>query len=103
MPTPTELAQAFKAAIDKADAAALTRLAKTYKSLYGRMQGKLDSYLLAISRLENPTQGQVFRLSQYKNLITALETELTKYSAYVEAEIRNGVDASVEMLEDSMV
>lgn len=99
MPTPTvaELAAAFKAAIDKQDAAALTRLAKTYKVLYERMQGKLDSYLLALSRLENPTQGQVFRLSQYKNLISALETELTKYSAYVEVEIRNGVEGAVEM------
>ena len=99
MPNPTvaELAAAFKAAIDKQDAAALTRLAKTYQGLYQRMQGKLDSYLLALSRLENPTQGQVFRLSQYKNLISALETELTKYSAYVEVEIRNSVDGAVEM------
>ena len=99
MPTPTvaELAEAFKAAIDKADAAALTRLAKTYKLLYGRMQGKLDSYLLALSRLQNPTKGQVMRLTQYQSLIDALEKELTKYSAYVEVEIRNSVDGAVEM------
>ena len=99
MPNPTvaELAQAFKAAIDKADAAALTRLAKTYKVLYGRMQGKLDSYLLALSKLQNPTKGQVMRLTQYQSLIDALETELTKYSAYVEVEIRNSVDGAVEL------
>ena len=97
MPTPTELARAFKAAIDRQDAAALTRLAKTYSQLYGRMQGKLDSLLLAISQLESPTQGQVMRLAQYKNLITALESELTKYSAYVEVEIRNTADAAVGM------
>lgn len=97
MPTPTDLARAFKAAIDRQDAAALTRLAKAYSQLYGRMQGKLDSLLLAISQLESPTQGQVMRLSQYKNLITALETELTKYSAYVEVEIRNTADAAVGM------
>ncbi len=89
MPTATELARAFKAAIDRQDAAALTRLAKTYSQLYGRMQGKLDSLLLAISKLEEPTSGQVMRLAQYKNLINALESELTKYSAYVEVEIRN--------------
>lgn len=97
MPTPTELARAFKAAIDRQDAAALTRLAKAYSQLYGRMQGKLDSLLLAISQLESPTQGQVMRLAQYKNLLTALETELTKYSAYVEVEIRNTADAAVGM------
>ena len=97
MPTATELAIAFKAAIDKADAAALTRLAKTYKVLYERMQGKLDSYLLALSKLQNPTKGQVMRLTQYQSLIDALETELTKYSAYVEVEIRNSVDGAVEM------
>lgn len=97
MPTPTDLARAFKAAIDRQDAAALTRLARTYHQLYLRMQGKLDSLLLAISQLESPTQGQVMRLAQYKNLLTALETELTKYSAYVEVEIRNTSMASIEM------
>jgi len=97
MPTPTELARAFKAAIDRQDAAALTRLAKTYHQLYLRMQSKLDSLLLAISQLESPTQGQIMRLAQYKNLLTALETELAKYSAYVEVEIRNTADAAVGM------
>jgi len=97
MPTPTELAQAFKAAIDKADAAALTRLAKTYHQLYLRLTPKLDSFLLALSQIEAPTNGQIMRLAQYKNLISALESELTKYSAYVEVEIRNTSMASVEM------
>ena len=75
----------------------MTRLAKTYHQLYLRMQPKLDSLLLAISKLEAPTSGQVMRLAQYKNLINALESELTKYSAYVEVEIRNTSMASVEM------
>ena len=97
MPTATELAIAFKKAIDQQDATALTRLAKTYHQLYLRMQPKLDSLLLAISKLEEPTSGQVMRLAQYKNLINALESELTKYSAYVEVEIRNTSMASVEM------
>jgi hypothetical protein len=57
----------------------------------------LDSLLLAVSQLESPTNGQVMRLAQYKNLISALESELTKYSAYVEVEIRNTSMASVEM------
>lgn len=97
MPTPTELAQAFKAAIDRQDAAALTRLAKTYHQLYLRLTPKLDSFLLALSQIEAPTNGQIMRLAQYKNLISALESELTKYSAYVEVEIRNTSMASVEM------
>jgi len=97
MPTPTELAKQFKAAIDRQDAAALTRLARTYHQLYLRLTPKLDSLLLAVSQLESPTNGQVMRLAQYKNLINALESELTKYSAYVEVEIRNTSMASVEM------
>ena len=97
MPTPTELARAFKAAVDRQDAASLTRLAKTYHQLYLRLTPKLDSLLLAVSQLESPTNGQVMRLAQYKNLINALESELTKYSAYVEVEIRNTSMASVEM------
>lgn len=97
MPTPTELAAAFRAAIDRQDAAALTRLAKTYHQLYLRLTPKLDSFLLALSQIEAPTKGQVMRLAQYKNLISALESELTKYAAYVEVEIRNTSMASVEM------
>ena len=97
MPTPTELAQAFKAAIDRQDAAALTRLAKSYKALYERMQDKLDSYLLALSKLDAPTKAQAMRLTQYKKLMDALESELGKYAAYVEVEIRNNALAGVEL------
>jgi len=97
MPTATELAIAFKKAIDRQDAAALMRLAKTYRELYTRLLPKMDSLLLAMSNLESPTKGQVFRLSQYKNLIDSLESELAKYSAYVEVEIRNNAMTSVEM------
>lgn len=95
--TVNELAQAFKAAIDRQDAAALARLAKSYKALYERMQDKLDSYLLALSRLDAPTKAQAMRLMQYQNLISALETELSKYAAYVEVEIRNNAASGVEL------
>ena len=57
----------------------------------------MDSLLLAIGQLEAPTSGQVMRLAQYKNLLAALESELTKYAAYVEAEIRNNAMAGVEL------
>ena len=97
MPTPTELAQAFKRAIDRQDAAALMRLARTYHQLYLRMGDKLDSLLLAISKLDEPTKGQVFRLAQYKNLISALETELTKFGTFTELEIRSNSQAAIEL------
>jgi len=67
MPTPTELAQAFKRAIDRQDAAALMRLARTYHQLYLRLTPKLDSLLLAIGQLEAPSRGQVMR---YRNIRT---------------------------------
>ena len=97
MPTANELARAFKAAVDRQDAAALSRIAKAYHQLYLRMQGKLDSLLLAISKLDEPTKGQVFRLAQYKGLIDSLETELTKFSAFTEMEIRANSHASIEL------
>lgn len=97
MPTPTELAQEFKRAIDRQDAAALMRLARTYHQLYLRMGDKLDSLLLAISKLDEPTKGQVFRLAQYKNLISALETELTKFGTFTELEIRSNSQAAIEL------
>ena len=97
MPTPTELARAFKAAVDRQDAIALGRLAKAYHQLYLRMGDKLDSLLLAISQLESPTKGQVFRLAQYKNLISALETELTKFGTFTELEIRSNSQAAIEL------
>ena len=95
--TVNELARAFKAAIDRQDAAALTRLAKSYKALYERMQDKLDSYLLALSKFDAPTKAQAMRLTQYKKLMDALETELGKYAAYVEVEIRNNALAGAEL------
>ena len=97
MPTITDFADQFMKALRRNDVETLGRLARTYKVLYDGLTDKLDVYLLALSKLESPTKGQVFRLAQYKNLINALESELTKYSAYVEVEIRNTSMASVEM------
>jgi SPP1 gp7 family putative phage head morphogenesis protein len=97
LPTVIELAQQFRAAIDKQDAAALGRLARTYAQLYGRMQGKLDSLLLAINKLDAPTKGQVFRLSQYKSLVKALESELSSFGTYTKIEIQNNSSAAIEM------
>lgn len=97
MPTITDLAAQFRAAVDRQDAAALGRLARTYSQLYARMQGKLDSLLLAISNMDAPTKGQVIRLSQYKNLIGALESELTKFGNYVEMEIKTNSQVAIEL------
>ena len=97
MPTITDFADQFMKALRRNDVETLGRLARTYKVLYDGLTDKLDVYLLALSKLESPTKGQVVRLAQYKNLINALESELTKYSAYVEVEIRNTSMASVEM------
>ena len=97
MPTTTELAQQFRAAVDRQDAVALGRLASAYSQLYQRMEGKLDSLLLKVSTIDAPTQGQVYRLAQYKNLVNSLETELTKYGAYVETEIQTNSQEAVDL------
>lgn len=97
MPTVTDLAKLFRDAIDRQDAAALGRLAKTYSQLYGRMTDKLDVLLSAIGKLEAPTKGQVMRLSQYKSLISALETELVKFGNFAEIEIKSNAQAGIEL------
>lgn len=97
MPTITDLAKQFRDAVDRQDAQALGRLARTYSQLYQRMTDKLDALLLAISKLEEPTKGQVMRLAQFKNLQSALENELSKYAAYVEIEIKNNSQAAIEL------
>jgi len=97
MPTATELAIAFKKAIDRQDAAALMRLAKTYRELYTRLLPKMDSLILAMSKLDEPTTGQMYRLAQYKSLLTSAEEEFNKYAAYTEIEIRTGTRAAAEL------
>jgi SPP1 gp7 family putative phage head morphogenesis protein len=97
MPTATELAIAFKKAIDRQDAATLMRLAKTYRELYTRLLPKMDSLILAMSKMEEPTTGQVHRLAQYKSLLNSVEEELAKYQAYVEIEIRAETRAAAEL------
>jgi SPP1 gp7 family putative phage head morphogenesis protein len=97
MPTATELAIAFKKAIDRQDAAALLRLAKTYRELYTRLLPKMDSLILAMSKLDEPTTGQMYRLAQYKSLLKSAEEEFNKYAAYTEIEIRTGTRAAAEL------
>jgi len=97
LPTPTELATQFRNAVNRQDALALGRLARTYSQLYARMKDKLDALLLVISNMEEPTKGQVFRLAQYQNLIRSIESELTKYSGFVEMEIKANAQASIDL------
>ena len=97
MPTATELAIAFKQAIDRLDAAALSRLVKTYGELYKRLIPKMDSLILAMSKLEEPTTAQVHRLAQYKSLLNSVDEELAKYQAYTEIEIRASTRAAAEL------
>lgn len=97
MPTATELAIAFKKAIDRQDAAALSRLAKTYSGLYKRLLPKMDSYILALSKLDKPTTGQIHRLAQYKSLLNSVEEELKKYAGYIEIEIQTETRIAAEL------
>jgi SPP1 gp7 family putative phage head morphogenesis protein len=97
MPTITDLAAQFRAAVDRQDALALGRLARTYHTLYLRMQDKLDALLLAISKMDAPTRGQIMRLAQYKNLIGALEVELKQFGGYVAMELQSNSRAAIEL------
>ena len=97
MSTANELARAFVAAVNRQDAAALGRLARVYSTLYERMRDKLDALLLQLSRMDEPTRGQIMRLVQYKSLVSALEDELTRYGIYLENEIRLNMTDAVDL------
>jgi SPP1 gp7 family putative phage head morphogenesis protein len=92
-----EFAEQFLRALQRNDAEALRRLARTYKQLYDRLSDKLDAYLLALSQIESPTKGQIIRLAQYRSLLKSVEEELSKYSVYVELEIRANADKNADL------
>ena len=81
-----DLANANRAALIRNEAAAQKRIIAAYKSLYDRLQGKIDALLLEIG--DGPiTAGQLVRMERYKALITQTAEELTAFQALTRNEL----------------
>jgi len=93
-----DLAQKFRAALLREDEAAMGRLASAYNQIYLRLKDKLQ---LLLDKIEleggEMTRGQITKLSQYKDLIDAVQTELAKYGNYVEMEISQSARRAIDL------
>jgi SPP1 gp7 family putative phage head morphogenesis protein len=81
------LIQRQRALVNKADADNLRRIAEAYGVMYSRLGGDVDALRLAIEALDNPTVAEVKRLPQYKRLMSHGETELNRFTNYLETTI----------------
>lgn len=58
-----------------------------YALMYGRLEGDIEAFTLAMEAMENPTAAQVKELPQYKTLMRNAEKELDKFTIYLETVI----------------
>jgi len=67
----------------------------TYQNLYKRLGDKIDK-LVDVIALEEPTRGQLVRMSRYKQLMAQIQGELGQYEAVVRAELEQIGQAGIE-------
>ena len=84
----------FRSALERQDAAALKRLTQSYQQLYGRLKDKIDLLAIAIGE-EEPTAGQLIRMTRYKSLIRQVEAELTDFQVILRNEIGNTTNDAI--------
>ena len=96
MPDALELAEQYRRALDRHDAAAIRRLVQTYGNLYRRLQGDIDALLLATEG-KTLTATQIRKLEQFTRLMEDTARELNKYSGWLDAELRAAAQASVRL------
>lgn len=95
MPTITQLAQSQRKQISDADAANLEALARAYSLMYSDLEGDVDSLMLAIEKLDKPSQAEIKALPQYKRLIRNAERELDDFTKYLETTVGTAAIAAI--------
>lgn len=81
-----DIVEQFRRALENHDKQALTRLVRAYEGVYSRLQDKIN-LLVDVIEMEQPTRGQLVRMTRYKSLIAQVEDELTAYQAILRNEI----------------
>lgn len=96
MPGIVELADQFRAALLRQDAASMKRLVTAYQQLYGRTQDKLDLLLMTVQSMESTSPNQIRQLARYQELMNSVAGELNKFGVYTETEISTTSRAAIE-------
>jgi len=98
----TSLAKKQKAALQKEDEKNLSSIASIYAAMYDRLQGDIDALILAIGQMDEPTAEKIRALPQYKRLLKNSQTELEKFTTYLELTIGTVAAAAIASgLQDS--
>jgi len=82
--SPLDLIAKYRARLDKQSQQDLDRLINAYGLMSQRLKDKVDLLLLEIER--NP-DANIMQMKRYKDLVTALNAEFTKYDTYLETEL----------------
>jgi hypothetical protein len=88
------LAEQLTAAAARQDGAAMTRIARAYQSMYGRLSGQIETLAQQIGT-DALSAGQVARLSRYKSLMLQIERELNDLAIYTRTELSTNAEAQV--------
>jgi hypothetical protein len=83
-----DLAERFRKAVEKRDAAALTDLIETYQSIYSKLQDKITLLTDKIATMPNLTEKSLQELDRFKELLRQVSAELESYQNYVGIQIR---------------
>lgn len=96
MPTALELAAQYRAAVERADLAALNRLIRSYGTLTNALKHRIDALVNAIAA-EGMTAAQVARSARYKELMAATLRELKKFETYAEVELTTAAETAIKL------
>jgi len=98
MPDPTilDVAKAFRAQIDKLDAAALKQIVDVYRRMYTGLAGSIDALTLEIGDTA-PTMGQLVRMERYQALMSQVKTEVGRFSGWLGTETLNVSSKQIEL------
>ena len=82
------LAEQFREALLRQDAAQLGRLARAYADIAKRLGTKIELLIREIGDLDNPTNGQIARMDRYVSLLEDTNRELTQFQGFASVEIQ---------------
>ena len=84
----------FQAQLKARDNAAMKRIIRAYQQSYAALKDKIDLLLLETAGQEL-TQGQLVRLTRYKELMSQVDEELRALQVLTRNEVRGGATAAV--------
>lgn len=97
MPTVIQAANRQRNERSNADAQKLEDIANAYGVMFDDLQGDIDALILAIEKLDSPTQAQIEALPQYKRLLRNSAKELDRFTVYLETVIGASGAASIAL------